>query len=95
MPRYAEYVPADIVSKSNTLYSFFARSTIPWSLTCESEGKTRDLVLAVVGDQVERIAGGETNLTAIAAGGFIILFMTLIFMVPMACEACCKHYSLS
>ena len=89
LPRYIDYCPADLTSKTNTLYSFFARSTIPWSLSCEKDGKTRDSVLAVVSDNVERSAGGTTNLTAIVAGGFVALFIMVAMIAPMACNACC------
>jgi hypothetical protein len=88
MPRYIDYVPADITSKTNTPYSFFARATIPWSLSCEKDGKTRDSVLAVVNDNVERSAGGTTNLNAIIAGGFVAIFMTIPLIISMACCAC-------
>jgi len=87
MPRYIDYVPADITSKTNTPYSFFARATIPWSLSCEKDGKTRDSVLAVVNNNVEKSAGGTTNLNAIIAGGFVALFVTVLLIILMACIA--------
>jgi len=87
MPDYLDYAPADFTSKTNTLYSFFARTTIPWSLSCEKDGKTRDSVLAVVNNNVEKSAGGTTNLNAIIAGGFVALFVTVLLIILMACIA--------
>jgi hypothetical protein len=92
MPRYGDYVPSDLTSKSNTLYSFFARSTIPWLLTCESQGKSRDSVLAVVSGQIEGTAGGLNNLSAIVAGGFLILFLSAFFIGPMICAGARRDY---
>jgi hypothetical protein len=88
MPDYLDYAPADFTSKTNTLYSFFARTTIPWSLSCEKDGKTRDSVLAVVSDNVHKSVGGTTNLNAIIAGGFVVIFLTFILVIPMASYAC-------
>jgi hypothetical protein len=85
LPSYTVYVPSDVTSKQNTLYSFFARSTVPWSLTCEGQGKTRDLFLTAVSDQIEGFTGGTKNLNAIIAGGLIILLLSVIVLLVMIC----------
>jgi hypothetical protein len=82
LPRYLEYVPADTVSKANTPLYFFGRSTIPWNLSCERDGKTRKSVL--LGDNIEKNAGGLTNLIAIVAGGFVALLIFVPVIIPMS-----------
>ena len=82
LPRYLEYVPDDTVSKANTPLYFFGRSTIPWNLSCERDGKTRKSVL--LDDNIEKNAGGLTNLIAIAAGGFVALLIFVPVIIPMS-----------
>jgi hypothetical protein len=83
-----DYVPADAVSKANTPLAFYARSTIPWNLSCEKDGKTRESVLSVVDDNIEKNAGGLTNLNAIVAGGFVALLIFIPLVIPMSICSC-------
>jgi len=48
LPGFLSFVPNPEASKKGTLLSFFARTTIPWMLTCEGNEKSRDSVLAIV-----------------------------------------------
>ena len=82
LPRYKEYVPNDTVSKANTPLYFFGRSTIPWNLSCERDGKMRKSVL--LDYNIEKNAGGLTNLFAIAAGGFVALLIFVPVIVPIS-----------
>lgn len=40
-------------------------------------------MLALVGDSIEKYAGGHTNLTAIVAGGFVALFIFVPLIIPI------------
>jgi len=43
---YNRYMPQDkLMKKKNLFYNFYVRALIPWNLSCEAQGKTRNSVL--------------------------------------------------
>ena len=45
-------------------------------------------MISVVDDNIEKNAGGLTNLNAIVAGGFVALFIFLPLVIPMSICSC-------
>lgn len=83
LPLYDKYVPDAIDAKHNTNYTFYARQSIPWSLTCENQANnTRREILTALDN-----AGPAHN----PAVRIIMIYGVLFFLIPLL-TSCCTCY---
>ena len=88
LPLYNQYVPNPVVTKTATQYNFWARPTLPWNRTCESQGLTKQMVVQTLSNTYDPKPAGSQNVIAIIAGCFIILFLTVGFLIGFTICGC-------
>ena len=45
LPLYENYAKHDRLYKSGIIYNYLTRDTLPWKLSCEEAGKTKQLIV--------------------------------------------------